>query len=143
MTLYTRETLRLAAETARTPRLHSPDATVERRSPTCGSRIVVDVTVDSNGRVTAYGHDARACALGQAAAALLAHHVVGRGLTDLDLASRQMAEWLSGACDDLPDWPGVEALAAARAYPGRHASLRLPFEAAAAAVAQATQARAA
>ena len=143
MSLYTRETLRLAAQTADTPRLECPHSTVERRSPTCGSRIVVDVMLDAAGHVAAYGHDARACALGQAAAALLARGIIGRSGGELDVATTQLRDWLTGDRADAPDWPGIEALEAALAYSARHPSIRLPFEAAAAAVSQATQARAA
>lgn len=126
--LYTLDVLRLAAETGAV-RLTAPDATAERRSPVCGSRIIVDVTVDGAGRVADYGHDVKACALGQASATLLARHVTGRTIADLVVARDGLATYFSGKSDTMPDWPDIDILARALPYPARHAAIRLPFEA--------------
>jgi hypothetical protein len=40
----------------------------------------------------------------------------------------------------LPDWPGVEAIAAARDYPARHGAIMLPWTAARDALSSATPA---
>jgi NifU-like protein involved in Fe-S cluster formation len=129
--LYTPEILRLAASLARWPALGDGAARVERRSPTCGSRMIVDLDMGADGRVAAIGLTAHACALGQAAAALLATHAVGRTADELAAAARCWTDYLSGASDALDFWPGMTVLASARAYPARHPSLRLAFEAAA------------
>ena len=71
-TLYNRDILRLAASIPHQRRLDAPQASVERRSPVCGSRVVVDVVLDDDGRVAALGQEVKACALGQASAALMA-----------------------------------------------------------------------
>lgn len=136
--LYTLDILRLATESAGSPRLESPTATVERRAPTCGSRITVDVQLDAEGRVIAYGHEVRACALGQAAATLLARHAVGRSPSELAKARDDLARWLAEADALPPDWPQIDQLARARAYPARHGAIRLAFEAAADAAARVT-----
>jgi len=34
----------------------------------------------------------------------------------------------------LPDWPGLDAIEAARAFPGRHGAMLLPWQAALAAL---------
>ncbi|MEP6786620.1 MAG: iron-sulfur cluster assembly scaffold protein [Sphingomonadales bacterium] len=127
--LYTLDILRLAAETDFAPLLAAPDATVERRSPVCGSRITVGVALDESGSVADYGHNVRACALGQASATVLARHVKGRTINELATARDMLVAYLAGADDSLPDWPGIEVLARARPYPARHAAVRLPFEA--------------
>ena len=44
--LYNSAILRLAASIPHTTRLSDPAATVEKRSPVCGSRVTVDVTLD-------------------------------------------------------------------------------------------------
>lgn len=132
--LYTLDILRLAAATAEAPRLAAPDATAERRSVTCGSRLIVDLKIDDHGRVSAYGHEAHACALGQAAATLVARHAVGRSGAELELASRAVARWLADPDAPSPDWLGIEVLERARSYPARHSAIRLAFEAAADAV---------
>jgi NifU-like protein involved in Fe-S cluster formation len=128
--LYTLDILRLAAATGEFPRLTAFDASAERRAPTCGSRIVVDLAYDADGRVAAYGQEVRACALGQAAATLFARHVVGRTAAELTTARDGFARWLADSHAERPDWPGLDALERARAYPARHGAMRLPFEAA-------------
>lgn len=128
--LYNIDILRLAAAIPHLDRIENPTATVERRSPTCGSRVTVDVVVE-DGVVTGFGQEVRACALGQAAAALLGAHVVGRRAEEIAAASDELADFLSGERDDPGGWPGLELFAAARPYAARHPSIRLAFEAAA------------
>ncbi len=135
--LYTLEILRLAASVADRPRLDNPDATVERRSPTCGSWVTVDVTLDAKGRVALFGQTVRACALGQASAVLLANHVIGRDGPAMAQAASALRAYLSGARDDPGDWPGLEVFLPARVHSARHASILLAFDAAAAAAIQA------
>lgn len=129
--LYTTDLLRLATSLADWPRLNEPDATSEKRSVVCGSRVAVDLTLDDERRVVAFGQDVRACALGQASAALLAKNIIGRSASEIDEARQKLSDFLTGARDNIGDWPGLNALETARAYPARHASIRLPFEAAA------------
>ena len=83
--LYSARLLRLAAETPRLGRLADPDASSEKVSKLCGSRIVVDVTYN-NGRVTDFAQDVKACALGQASASVLGAHVIGASLAELEAA---------------------------------------------------------
>jgi NifU-like protein involved in Fe-S cluster formation len=133
--LYTRDILRLAASIPHQRRLAAPQATVEKSSPVCGSRIVVDLVTDAEGRVAELGQELRACALGQASAALMGAHAVGRTADELAAARDALAAYLAGACDDPGDWPGLAVFATARAYPARHAAILLPFAAAAEAAA--------
>lgn len=142
--LYSRDILRLAASIPYHRRLDHPDASADRRSPTCGSRVIVDVCVDADGRISGLGLDVRACALGQASAALMAAHAIGRSAQEMRTASEQLRRWLSGerpAEDSGPDeagfWPGMAVFSAARAYPARHPSILLSFEAVAEAAAAA------
>jgi len=137
--LYTVEMLRLTTEIAQYPALAEADALAERRSTVCGSRITVGLSIGEGGRVEAIGLDVHACALGQASAALLAKSIAGRAPEDLAAARDRLAAFLAGEAPDAGDWPGIDALAAARKYPARHAAIRLPFEAA---VEAATAARA-
>ena len=130
--LYTTDILRLAASIPHHARLIDPQGSAEWRSPVCGSRVTVDVDLDAEGLVAAVGLLVRACALGQASSSLLAAHIVGRSPTELSIARDSLNAWLSKDAD-LPEWPGIAALDRARAYPARHGSIRLAFEAAAAA----------
>ena len=131
--LYDAALLRLATTIPHLGRLPQPDGTAERRSAICGSRVVADVTLDGDGRVSALGLEVSACALGQASANLIASHAIGRTAAELGQARDALAAWLAGERNDPGDWPGLEQLARARAHAGRHAAIRLPFEAVAAA----------
>lgn len=135
--LYSLDVLRLAAATGDTPRLGNPSGSAERRSRTCGSVVTVDVGVGDDDRVMRYGHQVNACALGQAAATILARHAVGSLTKDIAATATGVAAFLDGSNDTLPDWPDIDVLARARPYPARHAAVRLPFEAAVAAIADA------
>ncbi|MEY3986356.1 MAG: hypothetical protein RLZ59_1801 [Pseudomonadota bacterium] len=128
--LYTTDILRLAASIPHLGLLGPPAHRVDRRAPVCGSRIVVDVQLDDAGRICAFGQDVRACALGQASACLLGAHILGQSGPELAQIAADLAAWLSDQRAEPPHWPGIEILAAARAHPGRHGAICLPFEAA-------------
>jgi NifU-like protein involved in Fe-S cluster formation len=136
--LYSRDILRLASAIPCLGRLEAPQGSAERTSKLCGSRVAVDVVLDGEGRIAALGQEVKACALGQASAALMASDVVGRTDQDLADARNALAAFLRGEADEPGDWPGLGVFAAARAFPARHDAILLPFEAAAAAVKAAT-----
>jgi len=136
-TLYSRDILRLAASIPHHRRLDQAQASVERSSPVCGSRVVVDIALDGEGRVAALGQEVKACALGQASAALMAAHATGRTGAELAEARDALAGFLAGTRADPGAWPGLEIFAEARRFPARHASILLAFEAAAEAAARA------
>ncbi|HYD37497.1 MAG TPA: iron-sulfur cluster assembly scaffold protein [Allosphingosinicella sp.] len=142
--LYNRDILRLAAAIPNLGRLEHPQASVEKRSPLCGSRVAVDLVLDGEGRVAALGQEVKACALGQASAALLGAHALGRNRAELAEARDSLAAYLRGERDEAGPWPGLAIFAGARRFPARHASILLAFEAAAeaAALAEAESARA-
>ncbi|HEY0085283.1 MAG TPA: iron-sulfur cluster assembly scaffold protein, partial [Allosphingosinicella sp.] len=89
--LYNRDILRLAASIPHQGRLAAPQATAEKRSPVCGSRVVVDVVLDRQDRVFALGQEVKACALGQASAALMGAHALGATAADLAAARDALA----------------------------------------------------
>lgn len=127
--LYNRDILRLAASIPHHHRLSIAQASVEKRSPTCGSRVAVDVVLDDGGRIAALGQEVKACALGQAAASVMAAHAIGRRADELGVARDDLAGFLAGTRDDPGPWPGVDVLRVARPYPARHPSILLAFEA--------------
>jgi NifU-like protein involved in Fe-S cluster formation len=129
--LYSLDVLRMAAAVADFPTIEGAALKDERRSPTCGSRMTVTLALDVAGRVSAVGLDAKACALGQAAAAIMARSIIGRTGEQVLQASDDWQAYLAREKDDLPDWPDLALLAAGRDYPARHPSMRLAFEAAA------------
>lgn len=138
--LYNNEILRLATAIPHQHRLADAQASVEKRSPICGSRVTVDVRLDAGGRIDAIGQEVRACALGQAAAALMGANAVGRSLAELETARDALTDFLAGSRNDPGEWPGLELFGPARPHKARHASIRLAFEAVAEAVARASAA---
>ncbi|TPE64486.1 iron-sulfur cluster assembly scaffold protein [Sandaracinobacter neustonicus] len=141
--LYNAEILRLAASIPHAGRLTAPQASAQRSSPICGSRVTVDLALDAEGRVSAFGQEVRACALGQASASILGRHILGETAQSLAEARDLLKGWLKGE-GDLPAplaerFPELALLHPARAHPGRHPSILLAFEASAAAAAEATQ----
>jgi NifU-like protein involved in Fe-S cluster formation len=135
--LYTHDILRLAASIPHQRRLEAPQASVEKSAPLCGSRVAVDVVLDEEGRVSALGQEVKACALGQASAALMGAAAIGRSADELASARDALAAYLAGNREDPGAWPGLDIFAGARPFTARHASILLAFDAAALAAAQA------
>lgn len=127
--LYSSRILALAADIPHLERLDAPDATVKKRSPLCGSTVTVDVTVD-DGQIADFGQDVKACALGQAAAAVVGANVIGRSLAEVETARDQLKAMLTqdGPVPDAP-FDGLEVLQPAREFKNRHASIMLALEA--------------
>ena len=94
--LYNSEILRLTTAIPFQERLSSPQASVEKRSPICGSRVTVELDLDDGGRVSAVGLVARACALGQASTALLGQGIIGKTPEELAVARDTLTAWLAG-----------------------------------------------
>ena len=138
MKLYSGRILALAADIPHLSRLENPQASVKRRSPLCGSTVSVDLDMQ-DGRVSRFGQDVKACALGQAAAAVLGRVVIGRDAGELAQARDQLRAMLTkgGPVPDVP-FDGYEVLMPAREYRNRHASIMLALEATAEAAAQAS-----
>jgi NifU-like protein involved in Fe-S cluster formation len=139
--LYNRDILRLAASIPHLQRLEAAHASVEKRAAVCGSAVTIEVRLDEAGRIAALGQEVKACALGQASAAVMGRHAIGRSARELEAARDSLASFLSGARDDPGDWPGIEVLALARDYPARHGAILLAFEAVAEAAARAARLR--
>ncbi len=135
--LYNAQILRLATSIPHQARLAEPQASVSKRSPICGSRVTVDVVMDEEGRIADLGQEVRACALGQASAALMGEHAIGRSPDELAAARDALTAFLAGERDDPGEWPGLELFTPALPHKARHPSIRLAFEAVAEAAAQA------
>jgi NifU-like protein involved in Fe-S cluster formation len=132
--LYNTEILRLAASTAAAARLAAPHGSALKVSPVCGSKITADVELDDAGRICRFGQEVRACALGQASAALVAAHAIGSDAAALATARTELADWLATRSDIVPTWPGLAIFAPARPHRARHPSILLAFDATIAAI---------
>jgi len=124
---YTREILRLAASIPYLEPFAEIEDAAERRSPTCGSRMRVAVELDWAGRVKRLRQAVEACAYGQASAALMGGHAMGRSAEEVATGLAELEAWLAGKSDLPTAWPGLEVLAPARSRKGRHGAILLPF----------------
>ncbi|GGH47963.1 iron-sulfur cluster assembly scaffold protein [Frigidibacter albus] len=135
--LYSQRILALAADIPHLGRLPAPQGTARRRSPLCGSTVTADVVLQ-DGIVVEFRQDVKACALGQAAAAVAGAAMIGRTRAEIEAARDALAAMLKDA-GPVPAAPfdGFEVLLPARDYRNRHASILLALEAAADAAAAA------
>lgn len=132
--LYSGRILELAADIPHAERLANPDASQMKRSPLCGSTVTIDLKL-SNGVISDFGQDVKACALGQASASVLGAAVIGQTLDTVRKGRDQLKAMLKqdGPVPDAP-FDGLEILEPARAYKNRHASILLAFDATVAAM---------
>ncbi len=129
--LYSAKILTLAANLPRAGRLAAPQGSAERISKLCGSRAIVDVVLDAQGRVADYAQDVKACALGQATAAVVGEHVIGASVSEL-VAARDALRAMLRDGGPLPQgrFADLAVLEPVKAYPPRHASTLVAIEAA-------------
>ncbi len=127
--LYSGQILALAADIPLTDRLDNPQATVKRRAPLCGSTVTVDIVLE-DGEIAQFGQDVKACALGQAAASVVASRIIGRTPSEITKARDQLSAMLrdGGPAPDAP-FDGLKVLEPARDFKNRHASILLALEA--------------
>ena len=132
--LYTKQILELCADVPRLGNLPDAHGSATLHSKLCGATITVDVKLE-DGRVSAYAHEVEADALGKAAASYLARYVVGK--TPKELKALQQTMHLMFELHGPPpagEWAGLKIFESVRGYPGRHASVLLPFDTVVAAV---------
>jgi NifU-like protein involved in Fe-S cluster formation len=140
--LYSQRILALAADIPHAGRLDAPQASVRKRAPLCGSTVTVDLDM-AGGRITRFGQDVKACALGQAAASLMGAAIIGRTRAEVEAARDALRAMLKeGGSPPGAPFAGYEVLEPAREYRNRHASILLSLEATAEAMAEAEQASA-
>ena len=128
--LYSARILALAADIPHLDRLDAPGATVKRRAPLCGSTVTVDITCDGD-RITGFGQDVKACALGQAAASVVGANIIGCSRTQV-IAARDALKTMLKENGPTPAAPfsDLEVLRPAQDYKNRHASILLTLDAA-------------
>ena len=128
--LYSGAILDAAASIPAARTLDAPDASARKVSRVCGSEVEVDLNLE-DGVVSDFAMRARACALGQAAASLMAQNIVGATPAELFALRDEMRAMLKagGPPPRGARWSSLAALEAIRDYPQRHASTLLVFEA--------------
>ena len=127
--IYSTDIITLAQD-LRDGSLANPSASVRRVSKLCGSEVELDLLM-KDGIVTDFAQRVRACALGQAAAAILGRHVVGARCAEIEDARDALHAMLK-LDGEGPDgrFAQLRKLKSVRGYPARHQSVMLAFEAA-------------
>ncbi len=143
--LYHNRVLELAANIPALDPIENAQGSAEKVSRICGSTVRVDVRLNPAGTyIEAISVDPKACALGQAATAILAEGAIGASIEEIRTATDSLRAMLK----DRAEPPGgrfweLRHLAGVADYPPRHGSTLLAFEAALAAIDAALSARAA
>jgi NifU-like protein involved in Fe-S cluster formation len=127
--LYTPQVLAAAVSLARFPMADELSLRGEARSASCGSTLAIGLALDDEGAVDRIGLSAQACAIGQASAAVFAQGAAGRSGAQIAASAQAIRGWLRDE-GDMPDWPGLELLEPARAFPARHGAILLAWDAA-------------
>ncbi|MBT2132096.1 iron-sulfur cluster assembly scaffold protein [Aliiroseovarius lamellibrachiae] len=132
--LYSKKILGLASQIPHLQPLSAPDGEAKVRAPLCGSTVSASVVLD-DGKISQYSQNVKACALGQASAAILGKSVIGLTRADLQSGRDQLSAMLksTGPTPSAP-FEAYEILSPAREYKNRHASILLAFDAALAAI---------
>lgn len=128
-TVYNTRILELAGNIPRLGRLPHPDATASAYSRLCGSTITVDLTL-TDGRVSDYAQELKACALGQAAASIMARNIIGATPQELREARDALRRMLKeNGPPPAGRWADLALLEPVRDYKARHGSTLLAFDA--------------
>lgn len=127
--IYSSRILAFAGNIPRIGRLEDADASADAHSKLCGSRLTVYLKM-RDGVVTDFAQEVKACALGQAAASIVASHVVGATAAELTAARAAMQAMLT-ADGEGPDgrFEELRFLKPVKDYKARHASTMLALEA--------------
>lgn len=128
--LYSGAILDAAANIPPARRLDAPDATARKVSRVCGSEIDVDLNIE-DAIISDFAMTAKACALGQAAASIVAQNIVGASPVDMFTLRDEMRAMLKEGAPPPQGsrWQNLAALQSIREYPQRHTSTLLVFEA--------------
>ncbi len=127
--LYSREILRRTTQLMHVGHLDAPQATADRTAKLCGSTIHVELNMDGE-TVSDFAQQVKACALGQAAAAILSQHVIGATADEVLAARDGLRSLLKGDDAHFPErFADLEILKSVKDFPARHASTLLALEA--------------
>ena len=125
--LYSREILRLATSLPHNDTLETAQSSATCRAPVCGSEMTADVAIDDTGNITGLAIRAKACALGQASAAVLRTKALGQDAAQIRTVIVSMKSALQNGNSKLA-WPELEPFRYASDFPARHGAIMLPFE---------------
>ena len=134
--IYNKKIIELAGNIPRLGRLADPDASATAHSKLCGSTVKVDLKMNG-GVVSDFGHEVKACALGQASSSIMARHVVGSTADELRHLRETVRRMLKdNGAPPQGKWADVALLEPVRDFKARHASTMLTFDAVVDAISQ-------
>ncbi len=127
--IYNSKILEFAGNITLTGTLDDADASAQAHSRLCGSKVRIWLKMDGE-TISAFSHDVKACALGQASSSIMARHVVGATAGEVRKAREDMLAMLK-ADGEGPDgrFADMRYLLPVRDYKARHASTMLTFDA--------------
>lgn len=127
--IYNNKILEFAGNITRAGAMANADATSEKLSKLCGSKVRVYLKLDGD-VVSDFSHEVRACALGQASSAVMALHVIGATAAELRQARADMLAMLKdGGEGPSGRFEDMRYLKPVKDYRARHASTMLTFDA--------------
>ena len=127
--IYNSKILEFAGNISRAGTLPDAEATSEKHSKLCGSRVRVYIRTE-DGKVSDFAHEVKACALGQASSSVMARHVVGASIEEVRQARYDMLAMLTaGGEGPSGRFEDMRYLKPVKDYKARHASTMLTFEA--------------
>jgi NifU-like protein involved in Fe-S cluster formation len=127
--IYNSKILEFAGNISLTGTLDDADASAQAHSRLCGSKVRIWLKMDGD-TISAFSHDVKACALGQASSSIMARHVIGATSGEVRKAREDMLAMLK-ADGEGPDgrFADMRYLLPVREYKARHASTMLTFDA--------------
>jgi NifU-like protein involved in Fe-S cluster formation len=127
--IYNSKILEFAGNITLTGTLDDADASAQAHSRLCGSKVRIWLKMDGD-TISAFSHDVKACALGQASSSIMARHVVGATSGEVRKAREDMLAMLKEDGEG-PDgrFADMRYLLPVRDYKARHASTMLTFDA--------------
>ena len=127
--IYSRRILELAADIPLLGALPGAHGSAKAHSKLCGSTVTVHLKLNGD-VVSAFAHEVKACALGQASSSVMGRHVVGSTAEELRALREEMHRMLKAGGDPPSGkWADLAFLEPARDLKTRHASILLTFDA--------------
>lgn len=125
--IYSAKILSYAGNIGRLGAMDDADCSADAHSRLCGSRMTVYLKLE-DGHVSDFSHEVKACALGQASAAIMAETVIGATPEEILTARDAMLAMLKSSGDG-PDgrFAEMRCLLPVKDYPARHGSVMLTF----------------
>jgi len=128
--LYNTAILELAGGISHIGNLAAPQAVASKTAKLCGSKISVEISLNDNDIITEFAQSVKACAFGQAVAAILGKNIIGAKADEVIAAQENLWDMLrhktpmpKGRFDEL------QKLAKIADLPQRHSSAALAFDA--------------